>query len=429
MMPQTIGRYQIKDELGAGGMGIVYRAYDPNLLREVALKMLFRGEFRRLSSRKQREVLDRFQQEAKIIASLHHPAIIPVYDFGYENGEPFIVMPLMSGGDLDERLEAGALALDEIVRILDWLAPALDKVHQENIVHGDLKPGNILFNKENKPCLADFGIARLTEETIKFSKTATPIGTPAYMSPEQARGDKDIDQRSDIYSLGGMLFEMLTGKHPYHRVHPYALLHHHLYEPPPRLDDDDLSIQLPTAYQAIIDCAMAKKKEERYKSASEMVNALKAVRPKIAPTQVQANAHKKAKQGSGTQISTINLQSQGIAAHNKDSYSQAIADYSQVIRLTPNDATAYYNRGLAYYNKGDYDQAIADYDYAIRLNPNDAIAYYNRGLAYYSKGDYDHAIADYNHAIRLNPNDAIDYNSRGLAYYLDNVKLDKCSNF
>ncbi|MGB0389560.1 MAG: serine/threonine-protein kinase, partial [Ardenticatenaceae bacterium] len=238
-------------------------------------------------------VLGRFQREAQIIGSLNHHAIVPIYEFGWENGEPFIVMPLMSGGGLDERLELGPLPLDEIVRILSWLAPALDTVHQRGIVHRDLKPANILFNEHNAPYIADFGIATLNEETMRFSKIGMPIGTPAYMSPQQGVGDGNLDGRSDIYSLGAMLFEMLTGKPPYHQAHWHYVVYMHIHEPVPRLDE--LRTDLSADYQAIIDCAMAKNPEQRYPTASEMVAALKAVmvgtttsrQPRPKPSQPQ----------------------------------------------------------------------------------------------------------------------------------------------
>ena len=413
MMPETIGRYEIIDELGDGGMGIVYRAYDPNLLREVALKVIFQGEFQRLSDVKQDEILARFLQEAKIVGSLHHIAIMPIYDFGWENGEPFIVMPLMRGGTLDERLEAGPLPLDEMGRILDWIAPALDKVHRQGIIHRDLKPSNILFDEDDKPYIADFGLARLTKETMRFSRTGYVVGTPTYMSPEQARGDKDIDHRSDIYSLGCMLFEMLTGEPPYYQVDSLALVHFHMNEPAPRLDE--LRTDLPREYQAIIDRAMAKTKEKRYRSAGVMSAALKAVM-QGSQREFDAVQQQSATRPSNAQRATAYFK-QGLAAYNKGNYEQAIARYNQAIHLNPNDALAYNGRGQAYYAQGDYDQAIANYSRAIYLEPNNANAYHKRGQAYYDQGSYDQAIADYDQAIDLNPNNPLTYNSRGNAYY------------
>ncbi len=197
-----IGRYEIKAELGRGGMATVFHAYDPRFKRDVAVKVLPREFLHDLTFR------ERFEREAQTIAALEHQAIVPVYDFGEEEGQPYLVMRYMPGGSLADRLAQGALSIQGVAQILTRLAPALDKAHSQGIIHRDLKPANILFDDEDNPYLSDFGIAKLVEATAALTGSAI-IGTPAYMSPEMAKGE-EVDGRSDVYGMAVLLFEMLT---------------------------------------------------------------------------------------------------------------------------------------------------------------------------------------------------------------------------
>lgn len=276
MIPKTIGRYRIKAELGRGGMSTVYLAHDPRFERDVAIKLLplellHQPTFRR-----------RFEREAKVVASLDHPAIVPVYDFGEETGQPFLVMRFMTGGSLGERLHQGAISIAESARIIAKLAPALDEVHLHGVIHRDLKPSNILFDQRNEPYISDFGTAKLKHAHTKLTDTGGAVGTPAYMSPEQIQGDSELDGRSDIYTLGVILFEMLTGKHPYQTNTPIAVAVKHMFEPVPSLQD--MEPHLPPACQELIVKAMAKQKEHRYRTAVEFANALKEVSETVEDT-------------------------------------------------------------------------------------------------------------------------------------------------
>jgi serine/threonine protein kinase len=194
MIPEKIGRYIINSELGRGGMATVFRANDPNFGRDVAIKILPRTFLHDPQFR------TRFEREAKTIAALEHSAIVPVYDFGEDDGQPFIVMRLMTGGSLAERLENDNLSLEEAVKVTTQLAPGLDAAHKSGIIHRDLKPGNILFDQYDNAYLSDFGIARLTEGDGTLTGTSI-LGTPAYMSPEQIQGGQEIDNRSDLFSI------------------------------------------------------------------------------------------------------------------------------------------------------------------------------------------------------------------------------------
>jgi serine/threonine protein kinase len=267
-MPDKIGRYEIIEEIGRGGMATVFKAYDPRFKREVALKVLPPQFLHDPTFRA------RFEREAQTLAAIEHPAIVPVYDYGDEAGQPYLVMRYMQGGSLSDQLRKGALTLQESSRILARLAPALDEMHARGIIHRDLKPGNILFDQYHNAFITDFGIARLAEATTTLTGDSI-VGTPAYMSPEQARGDSDIDGRSDIYALGAILFEMLTGKQPYQATTPMGIVMKHITEPVPRIRE--VNADLPPACDLLIDRAMAKDRTQRFQTVGELVSAQEAI--------------------------------------------------------------------------------------------------------------------------------------------------------
>ncbi len=268
MTLQKIGRYEIKSELGRGGMATVYKAYDPLFEREVALKVLPREMLHDPQFRV------RFEREAKTIAALEHPAIVPVYDVGEEDGQPYFVMRYMTGGSLQERIAQGPISLSEAARIFTKLAPALDEAHTKGIIHRDLKPGNILFDRIGEPYVSDFGIAKITQAQGATVTGGAIIGTPAYMSPEQAQGEQ-VDGRSDIYALGVILYEMLSGVQPYQATTPMAVVVKHITEPIPHILDSNPN--LPVDIEPIIEKAMAKSRDERFGTATELADAVAEV--------------------------------------------------------------------------------------------------------------------------------------------------------
>lgn len=266
MKHRQIGRYLIKAELKRGGMSTVFLAHDPLFERDVAIKLM------------PQEMLDkptlrtRFEREAKIIASLEHPAIVTVYDFGEKNGQPYLVLRFMTGGSLEDLLRLGPLTLEETAHLVKRLASALDEVHNKGIVHRDLKPSNILFDHRHDPFISDFGIVRVNIGNARLTSTGDAIGTPAYMSPEQIRGDRLLDGRSDVYALGVLLFEMLAGKHPFETLTPMGVAVKHITAPvPPILE---IKPDLPTGIESILAQAMAKTPEARYQTATEMAEAI-----------------------------------------------------------------------------------------------------------------------------------------------------------
>ena len=267
MEPEKFGRYEIKGEIGRGGMATVYHAYDPRFEREVALKVLPREMLHDI------QFVTRFEREAKTIAMLEHPAIVPVYDFGEEDGQPYFVMRYMTGGSLADRMKNGPISIQEAARIITHIAPALDDAHNKGIIHRDLKPGNILYDQFNEPYISDFGIAKLTESQSNVTGSAI-VGTPAYMSPEQAQGE-GIDGRSDIYGLGVILFELLTGQQPYHGDTPMSVVVKHITDPVPHILD--VKPDLPADIESIIEKTMAKDRNERYQNVQSLADDLTAV--------------------------------------------------------------------------------------------------------------------------------------------------------
>jgi serine/threonine protein kinase len=264
MPPQKIGRYEVISELGRGGMATVFRAHDPSFDREVAVKVLPR-EFLH-----DPQFLVRFQREIKTIAQLEHPAIVPVYDVGEDEGQPFFVMRNMTGGSLSDWLKQGAFSLQDTARIIERLAKGLAYAHKKGIVHRDLKPGNVLFDNNGEAFISDFGVAKLADAASSVTGSGI-VGTPAYMSPEQVQSGQ-IDGRSDVYALGAIIYEMLTGEQPYKADTPMGVVIKHVTEPVPEIMRDHPDI--PPEVDEVIKKAMSKNRDERYATTIELARAL-----------------------------------------------------------------------------------------------------------------------------------------------------------
>ena len=262
----NIGRYEVLQELGQGGMAIVYLARDPFMKRQVAVKVLprqftFDPQFR-----------TRFQREAEVVGTLEHACIVPVHDFGEHEDQPFIVMRYMSGGTLADRLSKGPLPIPEIATLFEQIGSAVDYAHSLGVIHRDIKPGNILFGARGEPSLSDFGIAKIAEATAAFTGTGL-IGTPAYMSPEQAHGEKNLDGRCDVYSLGVVLFQALSGQLPFKADTPMGVAVAHITEPVPSLLE--VRPDLPGTFETVIRKALEKDPAKRYQTASELAGAIR----------------------------------------------------------------------------------------------------------------------------------------------------------
>lgn len=267
MTVKQIGRYEIERELAQGGMGLIFLARDPYINRQVIIKVLM---YNRTMDEFNREF---FQREAELIAALEHPAIVPVYDFGWHGQQPYIVMRYMSEGTLDDLIKKkGELKLTEIAHILKRVSEALDAAHARNIIHRDVKPSNILFDSTGESFLSDFGIAK--SKTIVDDDGEWLVGTPAYMSPEQAKGT-NVDGRSDVYAMGVTLYRLLTGQLPFASDSATALINAHIDLPIP--DIRQIKNNLPSVWQEVVAKAMAKDRNDRYATAGDFARDVQEV--------------------------------------------------------------------------------------------------------------------------------------------------------
>ncbi|MBN1993528.1 MAG: protein kinase [Anaerolineae bacterium] len=267
LIGKTIGQYEIVEKIGVGGMATVYKAYQRSINRYVAVKIL-PTQFAHDPN-----FVKRFAQEAKAIAALEHPHILPVYDFGTQEGLTYMVMRYVEGGTLADQM--GKPTSDKrIVEIVGNIARALEYAHRQGVVHRDIKPSNVLIDKQGEVLLTDFGIAKMMQDSggTRLTGTGSILGTPEYMSPEQAEG-VSVDHRSDIYSLGVVLYELLTGQPPFQAKTPLAVVLKHVKEPlsPPRTIKPDVAEPL----EQVVLKAMDKNREQRYQTAAEMEQALK----------------------------------------------------------------------------------------------------------------------------------------------------------
>jgi hypothetical protein len=270
---RQLGPYQVVAPLGEGGMAAVFKAYQPGVERYVALKVLPRH------FAEEPEFAARFLREAKILAQLQHPHILPVFDYGQDEGYSYIVMPFVPSGTLTQSLAGRPLPLSRIRQVITQLGDALHYAHRRSLVHRDIKPSNVLVDESGNCLLTDFGLARMVEDSVNLTATGTILGTPAYMSPEQGSG-RSIDARSDIYALGIILYEMATGRVPYKAETPVAVVYMHVTGPlplPRRVNPD-----LPESVERVILKALAKNPEDRYQTAHELTEALQRAIPEAS---------------------------------------------------------------------------------------------------------------------------------------------------
>lgn len=260
--------YDLVEELGRGGMGVVYRAIDKRLGREVAIKMLLAGDAASGAE------LERFEAEARAVASLEHEGILPIYEVGVNQGRPFFSMPLVVGGSLDDRLRDDSLTEEASVELLVQICEAIEHAHRKGIVHRDLKPGNILFDSNGRPRITDFGLAKRVDSQSQLTATGQTLGTPSFMAPEQAMGRSPaIDERTDVYAIGAILYVMLTGRPTFVGDSALAVMMSVLESEPelPSRFNSSVSRDL----EAICLKCLEKKNEDRYGSVEALIEDLK----------------------------------------------------------------------------------------------------------------------------------------------------------
>lgn len=266
LIGRRLGAYEVLEVLGRGGMGTVYKGYQPSVERYVAIKVL--PPHPGLDE----QYIQRFQLEARTIGNLQHPHILSLYDYGAQDDILYLVMAYADGGTLEAMIDEGTIPPRETERILRQIASALDYAHRRGVIHRDIKPANILLDSENNVLLADFGVVKMMSAETNLTGTSI-VGTPAYMSPEQGQG-KPVDGRADIYALGVMVFEMLTGKQPFKADTPMMVILQHINGKVPDLRDFDG--ELPQSLQYVLDKALAKSPDDRYQTATEFAEDFSA---------------------------------------------------------------------------------------------------------------------------------------------------------
>lgn len=475
LVGQTLGKYQLLKRLGRGGMADVYQGYQPGLDRYVAVKVLHPH----LSE--DPDFITRFKREAKSVSELRHPNIVQVFDFDIQGEHYYMVMEHIEGGRTLKQLlkELSAkderLPLDQAIDIIAKLSDALSYAHNLGMIHRDIKPANVLLPSLGRPVLGDFGIARLIGES-GLTSSGSMVGTPAYMSPEQGRAER-VDARSDIYSLGIVLYEMLTGRPPYDADTPYAIILKHIHDPlvPPHVLSDDI----PANIERIVLKCLAKNTDDRFVSMADLRDALLATqstRPEPSSIEtIDTQSPVTASRSSGKTIeaqpqpseskvparrplavpkwslavgivaliaivSLIALASRpkpgdpGVAALIDNGYESAFTGgvddafntFNQALNIEPDNSRALIGRGIAEMIRyGDGNLAAADFDRAEQLTPNDPYLFYGRGMLY-SRGEdfYDSEASDaaFTRAIELCGDDnricaASYYERAGVRFY------------
>jgi serine/threonine protein kinase len=261
----AVGPYTIEEKLGQGGMATVYKAYHNRLDRHVAIKVLH------TVFKDNEPFLKRFTREAKVVARLEHPHIVPVYDFADHDGYPYLVMRFIDGETLKDRLSSGQISRPEMMRIASAIARALDYAHTQGVLHRDIKPSNILLTSRGGVYITDFGLARITQAGESTLSQDMIMGTPQYISPEQAKGNMEIDGRTDVYSFGIILFEMVTGRVPFQSDTSYSIIHSQIFDTPPL--PSSFNDKVSPAMESVLLKVLSKEPDDRYETAGELMHA------------------------------------------------------------------------------------------------------------------------------------------------------------
>lgn len=268
LIGQKLGQYEIVALLGEGGMAAVYRAHQSSMRRDVAIKVIKPGLVQ------MGDFVKRFEREAATVAGLSQSHILKVFDYGHQEDLVYLVMELLTGGSLSNRIrQTGQFPTDTASQVLDQLGSALDYAHRKGIIHRDLKPDNVLFDEDGETFLSDFGLAKMLGDSTLMTQSGMSVGTPAYMAPEQWQG-LTVDSRVDLYALGVILFEMLSGKLPFVADTAFALMHKHVYEVPPSISE--FRANLPIGVEQVLRKALSKDREHRFQSGRDMGVAFKS---------------------------------------------------------------------------------------------------------------------------------------------------------
>lgn len=264
----NVGPYRIMEQLGQGGMATVYKAYHASLDRYVAIKVLHQAFLEDSSFQA------RFLREARLVAKLEHPNIVPIYDYAEHEGQPYLVMKYIEGETLKARLARGMLTADEVSKMVDSVGTALAYAHKQGILHRDIKPSNVIIAGDGQIYLADFGLARIAQAGESTLTSDMILGTPQYISPEQALGKKELDAGTDIYSFGVMIYEMVVGRVPFSADTPFSIIHDHIYTPLPL--PRAINPNVPEDIERILLKCLAKERADRYEDVKSLVDVFQS---------------------------------------------------------------------------------------------------------------------------------------------------------
>lgn len=459
---ENVGQYRVIEQLGSGGMATVFKAYHPALDRYVAIKILhpaFKAD---------PQFFERFQREARIVAKLEHPHIIPVYDFNEHHGEPYLVMRFVEGETLKPEMSGKPLPAADILRLLRPICSALSYAHQQGVLHRDIKPSNIMVTTDGHIFLTDFGLARMVQAGESTLSQDMMIGTPQYISPEQAQGISQLDGRTDIYSLGVVLFEMFTGRVPFSADTPFATIHDHIYTPLPLPSAINPAID-PAAERLLLK-ALAKDPNDRFATADELLTALeKTLNPPKTPSstaRVVPAADRKDKlpwwvwvgglalflvifvgiiggarlwqraqranqaaatpatstvllalpttepavavtpKPSASDSQAADLAQQAAAAMSQQQADRAIELYRQAVAADPHYLPAHFGLSNALRQQGDQAGSIAALEDAAAQNPQEADAWLRLGEAHLANDQAEAALKAFEQATSLAPDSA-----------------------
>jgi len=273
---QNVGPYRIMEQLGQGGMATVFKAYHAALDRYVAIKVLHPA------FREDPTFTARFTREARVVAKLEHPNIVPIYDYSEFEGQPYLVMKFIEGETLKARLARGPLTAEDAMRVVEAVGAALSYAHSKGILHRDIKPSNVLLAPDGRIYLADFGLARIAQSGESTLSSDMLLGTPHYISPEQAQGIKNLDAGTDIYSLGVVMYELAVGRVPFNADTPFSIIHDHIFTPLPM--PRQVNPKVPAGVERVLLKALAKSRADRYADVDSEVKAFSAaIREAVAP--------------------------------------------------------------------------------------------------------------------------------------------------
>jgi serine/threonine protein kinase len=424
------GEYELLEEIARGGMGVVFKARQVKLSRIVALKMILAGDLAG------EEEIQRFKIEAEAAANLDHPGIVPIYEIGDHEGQHYFSMGFVDGISLAERVKEGPVPSQEAAWIVSQVAKAIAHAHSKGVIHRDLKPANILLDAKGEPRVTDFGLAKQIQSHRDLTRTGAVMGTPSYMPPEQAAGKSFIGATADVYSLGAVLYAILTGRPPFQSANIVDTIMQVLEcDPvPPRQLDSQIECDLETI---CLKC-LAKSPNRRYASAAELVDDLERflndqpiqARPPgiwertsqwarnhvatvttmmlflasslfiIPLVQVVSSVHQSSLQ---RQRNVDEFTEPRFAALSSIQSASIIREMTRIIREQPTNAPARFDRACAFIARGEYEFAIDDVSVAIALEPRRADFHYLRGVAQFRLKQFNKAIEDFTTTIDLRP--------------------------